>query len=75
VTNQPIGFTPTFQLDYYTSLNQPTPKYALYRVFACIADSLSYDFKLEDFMLPSFEFSFFANSANKIFEKVYSEVS
>lgn len=75
VTNQPIGFTPTFQLDYYTSLNQPTPKPFIHRLYACIASGLDMSFKLEDFMMPSFDFEFFANAANKVREIVFPEVS
>jgi hypothetical protein len=75
VTNQPIGFTPTFQLDYYTKLNQPSAKTLIYRVYACIADSLAFDYKLEDFALPSFDFTFFANAAGQVVRKIYSEVS
>lgn len=75
VANQLIGYTPVFQLDYYTSANQPTPKTLLYRIFACISDSLSFDYKLEDFAMPNFDFAIFANAAGKIMTKVYSEVS
>lgn len=75
VANKLIGVTPTFQLDYYTTLNQPSAKSLIFRVFACISDSADFSFKLEDFMMPSFDFSVFANAAGNIFEKVYSEVS
>lgn len=73
VANKPIGFTPTFQLDYFTTLNQPATKTVGWRFFACIADSFSIDYKLEDFGLPNFEFSMFANAAGNVFEKIYSE--
>jgi hypothetical protein len=75
VANQPIGYTPVFQLDYYTSLNQPTAKAVIYRLFSCISDSVSFDYKLEDFAMPNMEFSLFANASGNIMKKVYSEVS
>lgn len=75
VANKLIGFTPTFQLDYYTNVNQPTAKPIIYRIYACISDSLSDDFKLEDFALPTFDFSFFQNAAGNVAGKYYPEVS
>jgi len=75
VINKPIGYTPTFQLDYYTSLNQPTAKPFVVRVYQCIADKLSMPFKLEDFMIPEFDFSFFADSSNRVFDMTYPEIS
>jgi hypothetical protein len=75
ITNQPIGFTPTFQLDYYTSLNQPAAKPFAIRVYSCIASKLGLAFKLEDFMMPEFEFSFFANSSNQIMDMILPDIS
>ncbi len=73
--NQLIGTTPTFQLDYYTSLNQPTAKPFAIRVFNCVGSKHSIGFKLEDFAMPEFDFDFFANSAGNVFTVVYPEVS
>ena len=75
VANKPIGYTPTFQLDYYTTLNQPAAKPLIIRVYACVADSVDWSFKLDDFMMPTFDFSFFANASGNVIEKVYPEVS
>jgi hypothetical protein len=75
IANQLIGTAPTFQLDYYTTVNQPTPKTLIYRCYACIADSVSWDYKLEDFGLPTFEFALMQNSAGKVMGKYYPEVS
>lgn len=75
VTNQNIGNTPTFQVDYYTSLNQPTAKPFGVRIYACVGEKESMAFKLEDFMMPEFDFQFFANAANKVFDLILPEVS
>lgn len=75
ITNQPIGFTPTFQLDYYTSLNQPTAQPFAVRLYQAIASKLGMAFKLEDFAMPEFEFSLFANANNQVIDYVYPSVS
>ena len=75
MTNQLIGTTPTFQLDYYTNLNQPAAKPFIVRVYQSIADKESLAFKLEDFMIPEWDFSMFANSAGQVFNRVWPEVS
>lgn len=75
VTNQPIGTTPQFQLDYYTNLNQQggaTP-FAV-RVFACVAGGHALNFKLEDFMMPNFDFSFYALSNGNVLTYVFPQV-
>lgn len=75
VSNQMIGATPTFQLDYYTSLNQPTAKPFVVRIYACVMSKEALAFKLEDFALPEFEFDIFANASDYIFDFVFPEVS
>lgn len=75
VTNQNIGVTPTFQADYYTSLNQPTAKPFAVRVYQCVASKHSMQFKLEDFMIPEFEFDFFANASDQVFDIYLPDVS
>lgn len=75
VANQPIGNTPTFQLDYYTNLNQPTKKPFVVRLLQCVAEKQMMQFKLEDFMIPELDFSLFANSAGNVMEFVFPEVS
>jgi len=61
--NQTIGNTPTFQLDYKTTLYGATYYTRLYQ---CIASKRTYQHKLEDFMMPEYDFSFFANAAQQI---------
>lgn len=75
VTNQTIGTSPTFQLDYYTSLNQPTAKPFAVRVYQCLASKHAMPFKLEDFMMPEFDFDIFANASDQVVNYVFPEVS
>lgn len=75
ITNQPIGTTPTFQLDFYTSLNQPTAQAFAIRLFACVAGKLTFASKLEDFIMPEIDFGFFANAAGQVFEGVFPQIS
>jgi hypothetical protein len=75
VTNQQIGNTPTFKLDYYTNLNQPTSKPFAIRVFACVGTKMSLATKLEDFIMPDIEFGSFADNSNRVYEYVFPEVS
>lgn len=75
VANQPIGYTPTFQLDYYTALNQPTSKPFAVRLYQAIASKMGMAFKLEDFMMPEFEFSFFSNANSQVMDIVFPEIS
>lgn len=75
VTNQPIGTTPTFQLDYYTNLNQPAAKPYIVRVYQCIASKYTQAFKLEDFMTPEFELDIFANASGQLYNNYFPEVS
>jgi hypothetical protein len=69
-TNQPIGTTPVFQLDYWNNVNQPTPSPFAIRLFSCVADSFALAFKLEDFNLPEFNISCFCNAAGNLMEMV-----
>ncbi len=73
--NQLIGTTPTFQLDYYTNLNQPTARPFAIRLFQCIGSKHAMAFKLEDFAMPEFDFDFYANASGNVFTAVYPEVS
>src|SRR5262249_7940544 len=75
VTNQNIGFTPTFQLDYYTSLNQPAAKPYVIRVFSAIGAKHALMFKLEDFMIPEFDFDLFADASDRVYNIYGPEVA
>lgn len=75
VVNQLIGSAPTFQMDYYTNLNQPTSKPFSVRLFACVSSKLSFGFKLEDFMMPNLDFDIFANPAGQVMNIDFPEIS
>lgn len=75
VTNKMIGTTPTFQLDYYTSLNQPTAKPFAVRVYGNVMEKHALGFKLEDFVIPEFDFSLFADVQDRVYDFVFPEVS
>lgn len=75
LTNQPIGFTPTFRLDYYTSLNQPTAKPLVTTLYSCVSNKLGFGFKLEDFMMPELDFDMFANASGQVIKTTYADVS
>jgi len=63
INNQLIGYTPTFQLDYKTALYGAT--YYL-RIYQAICNKWTMGHKLEDFAMPEFDFSFFANAQQQI---------
>lgn len=75
ITNKDIGNTPTFQLDYYTNLNQPTSKPFVVRVYQLVMSKETLPFKLEDFALPEFEADIFANSSDQVMNITFPEVS
>jgi len=72
VTNQLIGNTPIFQLDYYTTRNNLP---FLIRLPQCAASKLTIGAKLEDFMMPEFDLMAFANAANQIAQFSYPQVA
>lgn len=63
IQNQPIGTTPTFQVDYKTTLYGST--YYL-RLFQCIGSKTAFSHKITDYMMPEYDFSFFANAAQNV---------
>lgn len=63
IQNVPIGQTPTFQVDYKNTLYGAT--YYL-RVFQAIGSKAAFANKITDYMMPEYDFSFFANPAQYI---------
>jgi hypothetical protein len=63
ITNQLIGTTPTFQIDYKTTLYGAT--YYL-RLYSAIGGKWSMSHKITDFVMPEYDFEFFANAAQQI---------
>lgn len=75
VTNQLIGTTPTFQLDYYTNLNQPTSKPFIVRLFSCVSSKHMIASKLEDFVMPEVDFDLFADNSDRVYNFYFPELS
>jgi hypothetical protein len=71
VTNQAIGTSPTFQIDYTSTFNAQ-PYYV--RIFQSISSKLSNQFKLTDFYMPEIDFEFFANAAGQVYEVSYADI-
>lgn len=73
--NQPIGTTPTFQIDYWNNVNQPGASPFAVRAFSCVSDTFALQFKLEDFAMPEVDFSMFCNAAGNLFEAVWPNLA
>ncbi len=63
VNNVAMGYAPTFQADLYNSYNGKSLTFTLY---SCVATKLSIATKLDDFIVPEFDFEAFANSAGQV---------
>lgn len=72
VTNQPIGTTPKFQIDYATTHDQITYYIRFYR---CISSKLSRQHKQTDFMMPEIDFAYQADDADRVYSVSYGEIS
>ncbi|KAF2991157.1 hypothetical protein OGR47_02685 [Methylocystis sp. MJC1] len=72
ITNHLLGFSPTFQLDYYTSRNN---KPFVARFNKCVCPKMSIASKLEDFQMPDFDFSIFADPVGNVGKLVFPEIS
>lgn len=72
VTNQLLGTTPTFGINFYTTFqgkafNVQAPN--------CVSSKLSIATKLEDYVYPEFDFSIFANPAGNVLTMSMAEAS
>lgn len=63
INNQPIGTTPTFQIDYKSTLYGAT---YYVRLFNCVGGGWTMAHKLTDYASPEYDFSFFANAAQQL---------
>lgn len=63
LANNPIGTTPTFQIDYKTTLYGAT--YYL-RLYSAIGGKWSMAHKITDYAMPEYDFEFFANASQQI---------
>lgn len=72
VTNQLIGTTPTFQALFYTTFQGQA---VTLKLNSCISSKLSFGTKLEDFAMPEFDFSCFADAAGNVMTWSFAEAS
>jgi hypothetical protein len=72
VANQLLGTTPTFQAVFYTTFQGQA---ILLKLNNCTSNKLSFHTKLEDFVLPEFDFSCFADAAGNVMTWSFAEVS
>jgi hypothetical protein len=70
VSNLPMGQTPSFQCDLSSGFNG---KYNALTLFSCIATKLSLATKLDDFLIPEFDFNAFANANNQVLKWATAE--
>jgi hypothetical protein len=65
MTNQPMGYAPRFGC---TFTNQYEGNTVTLRLFACLCSKLNMAGKIDDYIIPEFDFSAYANAANQVFE-------
>jgi len=72
VANQLLGTTPTFQALFYTSFQGQAISLKLNN---CASTKLSFQTKLEDYVMPEFDFSCFADAAGNVMTWSFAEAS
>jgi hypothetical protein len=72
VANQLLGTTPTFQAVFYTTFQGQAITLKLNN---CTSNKLSFQTKLEDFIMPEFDFSCFADASGNVMTWSFAEVS
>ncbi len=72
VSNQLLGTTPTFAAKFYTTFQGQAISVQLNN---CTASKLSFQTKLEDFIMPEFDFSCFADASGNVMTWSFAEVS
>lgn len=72
VANSLIGTTPTFQALFYTTFQGQAVSLKLNN---CTSSKLSFGTKLEDFVMPEFDFSCFADSSGNVMSWSFAEAS
>jgi hypothetical protein len=72
VANQLLGTTPTFQALFYTTFKNQAISLKLNN---CTSNKLSFHTKLEDFIMPEFDFSCFADASGNVMTWSFAEVS
>jgi hypothetical protein len=71
VTNQLLGYTPTFQMQLFTTFQGNDINVKFYNV---TTSKLAFQTKLEDFVMPEFDFSIFADSAGRVYDWSYDTI-
>jgi hypothetical protein len=72
VANSLIGTTPTFQAVFYTTFQSQAVTLQLNN---CVSSKLSFGTKLEDFVMPEFDFSCFADASGNVMTWSFAEAS
>jgi len=72
VVNQLLGTTPTFKAKFYTTFQGQAVSLQLNN---CTSNKLSFGTKLEDFTMPEFDFSCFADAAGNVMTWSFAEAS
>jgi hypothetical protein len=72
VANQLIGTTPTFQALFYTTFQGQAVTLQLNN---CTSSKLTFGTKLEDFVIPEFDFSCFADTSGNVMTWSFAEAS
>jgi len=70
VVAEPMGYTPTFELDLYMPYKG---KSLILHLYSCVCPKLSLSSKLDDFTLPEFDFEGFADEAGNVMDYSLSE--
>ncbi len=65
VVSQPVGPSITFSANLFASDPTTGKQFSLY-LYNCVAEKLSFGTKLEDFVVPEFDFQCFANAAGQV---------
>ncbi len=72
IANQLVGTTPTFQALFYTTFQNQAVTLQLNN---CTSSKLSFSTKLEDFVIPEFDFSCFADAGGNVMTWSFAEAS
>ncbi len=72
VTNQLLGTTPTFAAQFFTTFQGQSVSLKLNN---CTSSKLSFQTKMEDFVLPEFDFSCFADASGTVMTWSFAEAS
>ncbi len=72
VVNQLLGTTPTFQANFYTTFQGQAISLKLNN---CTSSKMGFQTKLEDFVVPEFDFSCFADASGNVMTWSFAEAS